>query len=87
MDMPSLNVADVTRIAREAAGTQSANVQVMGVTVGTGDGDYAEVIIDLQDCGKEPCRMSVGIFRNASAEAVRGEIVRQLERHIREHSL
>lgn len=57
----------------------------MGVTMAHGDGDYAEVIIDLEDCGTQPCRMSVGVFRNASEETVRGEIVTRLERHVREH--
>ena len=83
-----LNVTEVTRIAREAARQQSVKLHVMGVTIGNGDGDcdYAEVIIDLEDCANEPCRMAVGVFRNASADAVRGEIVQRLERHIREHS-
>ena len=84
---PSLNVADVTRIAREVASAQSTKMRVMGVMLGNGDGDYAEVIIDLEDCGKEPCRMSVGVFRNASEDIVRGEIGKRLERHILEHSL
>ena len=83
---PSLNVTDVTRIAQEAARAQSAKLRVMDVTVGDGDGDYAEVIIDLEEC-RQPCRVSVGIFRNASPETVRDEIVRHLERHVREHGV
>jgi len=83
--LPSLNATDVARIAKEAVSAQSSKLRVMGVTLGDGDGHYAEVIIDLEDCGKEPCRLSVGIFRNASEESVRGEIVRRLERHVREH--
>jgi len=81
----SLNVTDVTRLAQEAVSAQPAKLRVMGVTMGNGDGDYAEVIIDLEDCGKQPCRMSVGVFRNAPEDTVRGEIVKRLERHIREH--
>ncbi len=83
---PSMNAADVTRIAREVASAQSAELRVMGVTV-DGDGDYAEVIIDLENCGKEPCRLSVGVFRNASEDTVRGEIGKRLERHLLEHGL
>lgn len=82
---PSLHVTDVTRIARDAASAQSAKLRVIGVTAGDGDGDYTEVIIDLEDCGTQPCRMSVGVFRNASEESVRDEIVKRLERHVREH--
>mgnify|MGYP003576515587 CR=1 FL=1 len=77
--LSSLNVTDVTR---EAASQQSAKLHVVGVTIGNGDGDYAEVIIDLEDCVNEPCRMAVGVFRNASADAVRGAILKRLERHI-----
>ena len=84
---PSLNVADVTRIAQEAARSQSDKLRVMGVTVGDGDGDYAEVIIDLEECRAHPCRVSVGVFRNASPDAVRDEIVKHLERHVREHGM
>ncbi len=83
--LPSMNVTDVTRIAQEAVNAQSSKLRVMGVTMGNGDGNYAEVIIDLEDCGTQPCRMSVGIFRNASEDTVRGEIVKRLERHVREH--
>ena len=82
---PSMNVTDVTRIAKAAVSAQSARLRVMGVTMGKGDGDYAEVIIDLEDCGSQPCRMSVGVFRNASEDTVRDEIVKRLERHVREH--
>lgn len=84
---PSMSVTDVTRIAHEAVNAQSSKLRVMGVTVGDGDGDYTEVIIDLEDCGKQPCRMSVGVFRNASAETVRSEIDKRLERHVREHGV
>ena len=84
---PSLNITDITRIAREAASAQSPNLRVMGVTIGDGDGDYAEVIIDLEECRQSPCRVSVGIFRNTSPEAIRAEIIHHLERHVREHSI
>jgi hypothetical protein len=85
MESASLDVTDVTRIAREAVRAQAAELHVVGVTVGDRDGDYAEVIIDLEDCGKEPCRVSIGVFRNASPASVRDEIVKRLERHVREH--
>ena len=83
----SLNVTDVTRIAREAASREAPGVRVLGVTVGDRDGSYAEVIIDLEACRQEPCRLVVGIFRNASEESVREEISQHIARHVREHGV
>jgi hypothetical protein len=83
---PRLNVTNVTKIAREAARSTSRNLRVMGVALGDRDGDYAEVIIDLEECHSEPCRISIGIFRSASPETLRDEIVKHLQRHLREHA-
>jgi hypothetical protein len=84
-EVHSLHVADVTRIAREAARSQSADLRVAGVTVG-GDGEYTEVIIDLENCRSEPCRMSVGVFRNAPERELREQITASIRRHLREHA-
>lgn len=82
--MQSLTVNDVTRIATQAAREQSASLQVVGVTIG-GEGSYAEVIIDIAGCRAEPCRFSVGVFRDAPPAVLHDEISGQLQRHIREH--
>lgn len=79
-----LNVPEVTRIATEAVREHSTNLQVVGVTLG-GDGAYAEVLIDIAGCRKQPCRFSIGVFRDASPEAIYDEIASSLERHVREH--
>lgn len=82
--MHSLTVTDVTRIATEAAREQSTQLEVVGVTLG-GEGNYAEVIVDIAGCRAEPCRFSVGVFRDATPAVVHDEIAGQLQRHIREH--
>ena len=64
LEMHSLTVDDVKRIAADAAREQSSPLEVVGVTVG-GDGSYAEVIIDIPGCRAGPCLFSVGIFRDA----------------------
>ena len=86
-DTQRLSVTEVAEIASEAARMQSSNLRVTGVTLGNGDGDYAEVIIDLAECRTEPCRLSVGIFRSASRETVREEIAEHLRQHVREHGM
>jgi hypothetical protein len=82
--MQPLTVTDVTRIANEAAREQSSQLEVVAVMLG-GEGNYAEVIVDIAGCKTEPCRFSVGVFRDASPAVVHNEIADQLQRHIREH--
>lgn len=82
--MDDITVADVTRIATEAARQQSSSLQIVGVTLG-GEGKYAEIIIDIAGCRLEPCRFSVGVFRDVAPAALREEIAGHLQRHIREH--
>jgi hypothetical protein len=82
--MHALTVTDVTRIATEAAREQSATLQVVGVTLG-GEGNYTEVIVNSAGCRTEPCRFSVGVFRDAPEAEVHQQIAGQLRRHIREH--
>ena len=82
--MHTLTVTDVTRIATAAAREQSSQLEVVAVTLG-GEGNYAEVIVDIAGCTAEPCRFSVGVFRDASPADIHDEIAGQLQRHIREH--
>jgi hypothetical protein len=79
-----MTVSDITRIAIDVARSQSPDLRVAGVTL-AGEGNYTEVIVDIAGCRAEPCRLSVGVFRDASEDTVRREIAQQLERHVREH--
>jgi len=83
--MHALTVTDVTRIATEAAREQSSTLQVVGVTLG-GEGNYTEVIVNVAGCRTEPCRFSVGVFRDATEAVLHEEIAGKLRRHIREHA-
>ena len=84
--MTTLNVTDVTRIATQAAREQSANLQVLGVILGGGDGTYAEVLIDVGGCSREPCRLSVGVFRSASEAALHDLLAEKIKEHLRQHA-
>jgi hypothetical protein len=83
--MPPLTVADVTRIAAQAAREESPSLEVVGVMLG-GEGSYTEVIIDITGCHVEPCRFSVGVFRDAPAGVLHDEIAGKLKRHLRDHA-
>jgi hypothetical protein len=83
--MELLNVEDVTRIAVDAAREQSEALEVMGVTLNGGGGDYAEVLVSLHGCRLAPCHMSLGVFRNVPALELRAEFAKKLKRHLEEH--
>ena len=77
-----LSVAAVSRIATEAALALSPRLHIVGVTVGAGNGNYAEVIIDIAECRQEPCRLTLGVLRNTSESALRHEIADRLQRDV-----
>ncbi len=77
----SLSAADVTRIANDAVRETSAELQVVGVTLGGSDSDYVEVLINIHGCHSGPCRIQVGAFRGAGAAALHEQIARQLQEH------
>ena len=83
--MDVLKVADVTRIAVEAAHEQSEALEVIGVTLNGGGGDYAEVLVNLHGCRLAPCQMSLGVFRNMPEPELRAEFAKKLKRHLDEH--
>lgn len=83
--MATLNVTDVTRIATQAAREESASLQVLGVMLGSGEGTYAEVLIDIGGCQEEPCRLSVGVFRSSTEAAMHAQLVEKIRGHLLEH--
>jgi hypothetical protein len=80
-----MNVADVTRIATDAARQEAPDLRVMGVTLTTGGSEYVEVILNVEGCRKEPCRVALGVLRSLPEPALRAEIAGQLRRHVRAH--
>jgi hypothetical protein len=86
--MPSLSVADVTRIASAAVRQQSPEVEVVGVTLNTGGSDYVEIILEIRGCRPEvhPCELVVGVFRNVAELALQTEIQNMLRQHLAGHS-
>ena len=81
--MDTLNITEVTRIATEAAHELSPRLHVVGVMFGQRNGDYTEILIDIGECEKEPCRISVGVFRNTTEALLHDEIAGTLERRVR----
>ena len=82
--MALLNVADVSRIAGEAARQESSDLRVTGVTFSAGGGDYVEVLIVVDRCHAAPCQITLGVFRSVSEDELRSEIATQVRRHVRQ---
>jgi hypothetical protein len=82
----TLTIADVTRIARQAARKESESLEVAGVTLGGGtDSDYVEVLINIRGCIASPCQIAVGTFRDLSESALAAEIALKLREHLDTH--
>jgi hypothetical protein len=80
-DMAHFDVDDVTRIAREAASEHSHAIKIAGVVLG-GEGNYVEILVNLEGCHAEPCQLSLGVFRNASESMLKNAVSEQLRRHL-----
>lgn len=79
--MAVLNVTELTRIAAEAARLQSPDLHVVGVTLG-GEGDYAEVIIEVAGGPRSPSHLSLGVFRDTPELVLQEEIAAKLRRYL-----
>ena len=83
--MSRLNVADLSRIASDAARLESPDLRVTGVILGAARGEYVEVILNVEGCHTAPCQLIVSVFRSLPEEELRSEISRQLRRHRVQH--
>jgi hypothetical protein len=83
----TLTMDEVNRIATLAAHDASPALQLAGVTFGaTGDSAYVEVLVNITGCRTGACQISVGAFRNVTAEALRIQIADKLRDHLLNHS-
>ena len=80
---------EVARIADNAARDASSSLHVAGVTFGgTPDGAYVEILVNVIGCDTDtdPCRISVGAFRDVEAPKLRQQIADKLRRHLADHT-
>jgi hypothetical protein len=82
MKTPGLNLDIVTRTATEAAKMHSFPVSVLGSVPSSGGSQYVEIVFRVDDCGEEPCRMEVGVFRDVDVQQLRADIGHQLKQQI-----
>ena len=80
-----LTLAEARRIAADVAAKQNPALEVVGATVSESGSRYAEVILSVRGCKKEPCHVVIGVIRDASEEAFRSEVGERLRKHLNEH--
>jgi len=80
-----LPLSDVRRIAAEVARQQDAALEVVSATPTGESSTYAEVILTIRGCRQEPCRVLLGVSRDASEGEVRRDIAARLREHLAEH--
>ena len=82
--MPDFAALDVARVARQAVRDNALPLKIIGAVVARGS-DYVELLVNIVECRREPCLVSVGVFRNVSEAHLTQEITRHLRRHADDH--
>lgn len=84
--MAHLTIDELTETAREAAFNVSAHLTVVGLTVGAGGGQYVEVLVNIDGCHRQTCKVSLGVFRNQTRSAIRLSLEARLRLHLAQQS-
>jgi hypothetical protein len=80
----SLSLTEVRRIVAEVARQQTPTLEVVAARA-EGDSSYTEVILTVRGCSTEPCRIIMGVSREASEAEFRTTVREQLEEHLNDH--
>ena len=77
----STSLETIRVVAAEVANERYGNVEVVGVR-GSADGDYVEIHLIKDGCQLEPCRVTVGVFRDTARGSLRAAIAEALRYHL-----
>jgi hypothetical protein len=79
-----LALQDITMLAREVVEHSHPSLAVVG-TLGAGGGTgYAEVVLTLIGCHRDPCRTVVGIDRTLTRAEARFTLTQRIESHFQQ---
>ena len=73
------------RYTRWDMGFVDPPLEVMGAASAEGESTYAEVILTVRGCRVEPCRVMIGVNRNASEAECRRVVNQGLQQHLAKH--
>jgi hypothetical protein len=74
----NLNIADVSRIATDAARLISPDLRVTGVVVSASGSEYAEVLVTIEGRWNESRRVAIGVRRKPSLAVLREQLAAKL---------
>ena len=77
----TLELAEVRRIAEDVVRKEDPALEVIEATTAEGGAAYTEVTLTIRGCEEEPCRLVIGISRDAGESALRSTIVSRLREH------
>jgi hypothetical protein len=80
--MSELDFSQVTCLVLEATGELSPSVEVVGVLPGRAGSAYVEILVNLTGSAREAHQVVIGVFRNASKEAIAGAIAASVRRYL-----
>ena len=81
----ALTLRDLRRIAAGVASQQDPPLDVIAAAPAQGESTYVEVILTIRGCSVEPCRVIIGVSRNASEREVQSAVKARLQQHVAEH--
>ena len=79
-----LNLNDVRRIATEVVEATESSLRVVGAATSEGGSNYTEIMLSVENCHAEPCRLSIGVDRDVSEAAFREAVGEQVRQHLRD---
>jgi hypothetical protein len=82
--MSELDFSQVTCLVHGATGELSPSVEVVGVLPGRAGSAYVEILVNITDSAREAHQVVIGVFRDASKEAIAGAIAASVRSHLAE---
>ena len=82
----AVTLNDLQRIAADVARQEDDRLEVVAAIPAEGSPAYTEVMLTLRGCKVEPCRMMIGVRRDASESEIRETVTDRLRQHLDEHA-
>ena len=80
--MSALDFSQVTCLVHEATEELSPSVEVVGVLSGRAGSAYVEILLKITGSAREAHQVVIGVFRDASKEAIAGAIAAGIESYL-----
>jgi hypothetical protein len=82
--MSEIDFSQVTCLVHEATGDLYPSAEVVGVLPGRAGSAYVEILVNITGSAYEAHQVVIGVFRNASKEAIAVAIAASVRRYLDE---